>query len=162
MQAAIGEYEFMGMRGVFILAGYLFASVFASPSIAGVVDETNALFDKWATAYDANDSAAVASLYAPDAVHLGTTSTQLVIGRPAVKAYFDRIANTGYKVVLIERKIVPLDETKALAVGFYDFTVVRDGRSTLSPSRFTMVLVKRDGVWSILHHHSSLRMTGTK
>jgi hypothetical protein len=46
----------MGMRGVFILAGYLFASIFASPCIAGVVDETNAILDRWAAAYDATAS----------------------------------------------------------------------------------------------------------
>lgn len=38
--------------------------------------------------------------------------------------------------------------------GFYTFARAAEG-GTPRPSRFTMVMVKRDGRWMIAHHHSS-------
>lgn len=144
----------------FLAAVAMATMLVVTQSRADTAGDVSALLDRWAFAYDANNPADVANLYAVDAVHLGTSSTDFVVGRPAVQGYFDRIANTGYKVVLRERRITPLDGQNALVVGFYDFLVVRDGKSFWSPSRYTMVMTRRDGVWSILHHHSSLRGSG--
>jgi hypothetical protein len=40
--------------------------------------------------------------------------------------------------------------------GFYDFAR-RDQNYEPRPSRYTMLIVKRDGKWMIEHHHSSPR-----
>jgi hypothetical protein len=40
--------------------------------------------------------------------------------------------------------------------GFYQFTVHVNGQAVVIPARFTMALVRRNGAWLILHHHSSV------
>jgi hypothetical protein len=53
--------------------------------------------------------------------------------------------------------MVVLSDTAVLGTGFYEFTAMRDGKPVPSPSRFTMIVVKRGADWMIAHHHSSRR-----
>jgi hypothetical protein len=41
--------------------------------------------------------------------------------------------------------------------GFYEFSRTRDGEQVVIPARFTFIVVRRDGDWKIVHHHSSAR-----
>jgi hypothetical protein len=43
-----------------------------------------------------------------------------------------------------------------LVFGFYQFTLHVSGEAAIIPSRFTIALVRRNGAWLILHHHSSV------
>ena len=49
------------------------------------------------------------------------------------------------------------DDSAVLVTGFYEFTRMKDGTPTPSPSRFTMLVTKRGTEWRIAHHHSSPR-----
>jgi hypothetical protein len=49
------------------------------------------------------------------------------------------------------------DDAVAIA-GFYDFSrPAADGHPVVVPGRFSFVMVKKDGIWKIAHHHSSVR-----
>ena len=124
---------------------------------SGTAEEADALFARWKAAYDENDNVAVAKLYATDAILHGTRSRDLTVGREAITKYFTVVVNTGNKVEFVEKKLVVVNPTTMLAVGFNDFMRNKDGTLTPEPARFTMVLVKQGNDWFIAHHHSSLR-----
>jgi hypothetical protein len=88
---------------------------------------------------------------------LGTAGLSLHEGSEAVRSYFDRLAKSGDKVSINNRKIVVLDGNVAYVTGFYEFKATRNGETRKSPAGFTMVLVKRGNYWLIAHHHSSWR-----
>jgi uncharacterized protein (TIGR02246 family) len=141
-----------------IRAGALALSVTSAvPAVAGPAEDANAVIDKWAATYSANDADAVVKLYTPDAVFLGTTSPTIADTPEARRAYFARLPGTGNKSVIGDRRTIVISDTAVLGTGFYDFTIMRDGKPIDSPSRFTMLIVKHGNEWLIAHHHSSSR-----
>jgi uncharacterized protein (TIGR02246 family) len=123
-------------------------------AFAGPAEEANAVIDQWSAAYSANDRDALVSLYAPDAILLGTTSPVISEGAESIRKYFQELPGSGRKNTIVERRTIVLSETSVVATGFYNFARTTES-DTPRPSRFTMVVVKRDGRWTIAHHHSS-------
>jgi uncharacterized protein (TIGR02246 family) len=144
------------MRKVSILLLVLtaFAPVTA---LAGAAEEANALVDRWAATYSANDAEAIVKLYTPDAVFLGTVSPVIADSAESRRTYFSRLPGSGNKSVIGDRRIIAISDTAVLVTGFYDFTLMRAGAPVESPARFSMLLVKRGNDWLIAHHHSSAR-----
>ena len=124
---------------------------------AGPANDAGSVVDRWATAFNSNDVDAVVSLYAPDAILLGSAGLTLKEGSEAIRGYFARLAKSGDKVVIGDRKIIVLDDNVSYATGFYEFSAVRNGEVKKSRAGFSMVLVKHDNDWLITHHHSSQR-----
>ena len=56
----------------------------------------------------------------------------------------------------VPENTIVLNDDAVVGTGFYTFTRAADN-DTPRPSRFTMLVVKRDGKWMIAHHHSSPR-----
>ena len=112
---------------------------------------------RWATAFNSNDVDALVSLYAPDAILLGSTGLILNEGSEAIRGYFARLAKSGDKVVIGDHKITVLDDNVSYATGFYEFSAVRNGAVKTSWAGFSMVLVKHADDRLIAHHHSSER-----
>jgi uncharacterized protein (TIGR02246 family) len=141
-----------------ILRIALVSLFFFSPCFANAApaDDAAAVVDRWAAAFTANDTAAVVSCYAPDATLLGTTSTVLTQGSDAIRAYFSRIPNSGNSVKIGDRHVVVLGSDAVLVFGFYEFTFHVNGQAVPTPSRFSMVVMRRNGAWLIVHHHSSV------
>jgi uncharacterized protein (TIGR02246 family) len=137
------------------------ASLRATSVVAGPAEEANAALDAFSAAYSANDVEKLANLYAPDAVLLGTNSPIISVGRDAVRAYFTelKLAGSGNKNQILERKSIVINDSAVVITGFYDFTRMKDGTPVLGPARFTVLLTKRDGdgQWLIAHQHSSPR-----
>ena len=119
--------------------------------------DAGSVVDRWATAFNSNDVDALVSLYAPDAILLGSTGLTLKEGSEAIRGYFARLAKSGDKVVIGDRKIIVLDDNVSYATGFYEFSAVRNGEVKTSWAGFSMVLVKHANDWLIAHHHSSER-----
>ncbi len=137
------------------LLSFSFILVFSAASAsAGPAEDANAVIDQWSATYTANDRDALVNLYAPDAILLGTTSPIMSEGREAIKKYFQDLPGSGRKNTLVERRTIVLSDSEIVGTGFYTFTRAAEA-NTPRPSRFTMVLVKRDGRWMIVHHHSS-------
>jgi uncharacterized protein (TIGR02246 family) len=127
-------------------------AAFADPA-----DEVSAVVDRWATAFNANDVDALVDLYTPDAILVGSTGLARHAGRDAIRGYFARLANSGDKVVIEDRKIVSLGDNIAYATGFYEFSAMREGDLKKSKAGFSMIFVKQGNDWLIAHHHSSVR-----
>lgn len=127
-------------------------AAFADPA-----DEVSAVVDRWATAFNANDVDALVNLYAPDAILVGSTGLTRHAGRDAIRGYFARLAHSGDKVVIEDRKIVSLGDNIAYATGFYEFSAMREGDLKKSKAGFSMIFVKHGNDWLIAHHHSSVR-----
>ena len=141
-------------RALLFLAG-LMAFAVVSPAFAGPAEDANQAIDRWSAAYTANDPEALVGNYWPDAILLGTVSPVISIGSDAIRTYFSAVKGTGNKNSIDERHTIVLDDNAVVVTGFYTFTRRKDGKGTPSPSRFTMLLTRRNGVWQIAHHHSS-------
>ena len=128
-------------------------------SIAGPSEEANAALDRFSAAYTANDVEALVQLYAPNAILLGTNSPVISEGRDAVRAYFTnlKLAGSGNKNEIQERRTIVLDDKAVVVTGFYEFIRMTEGKPVPAPARFTVLLTKADGQWLIAHQHSSPR-----
>ncbi|XIA63809.1 SgcJ/EcaC family oxidoreductase [Bradyrhizobium sp. TZ2] len=128
----------------------------ATPALAGPADEASAIVDQWSATYSANDRNALVKLYAPDALLLGTTDQAATRGTEEIREYFVALDKGGRKNTIKERDVIVLGPEAVVVAGFYDFAR-KEQNYEPRPSRFTMVVVKRDGRWMIAHHHSSPR-----
>ena len=137
---------------IFLVALLVFAPTVA---IAGPAEEANAVVERWSAAYSSNDPEAIATTYTPDAILLGTVSPIMSEGTDAIVKYFTPSKGSGNKNKLGERRTIVLGDNAVVIAGFYEFTRMQEGRPVPAPSRFTMLVVKRDGEWRIAHHHSS-------
>ena len=127
-----------------------------SAALAGPAEEANAMIDRWSAAYSASDQDLLVSFYTPDAILLGTTSPIVSQGTEAIRKYFEVLPNSGRRSAVTERHIIVLGDDAVIGTGFYTFSrAVNNDKPR--PSRFTMLMVKRDGQWMIAHHHSSPR-----
>jgi len=148
--------------------GWLFLTgllmIFPALAMAGTTEDANAAIDRWSAAYSSNDVDALVKSYWPDAILLGTKSPVISTGADAIKRYFTdlRLAGSGNKNVIQERHAIPIDENAVLVTGFYEFTRMQEGKPVPGPSRFTMLVTRRDGEWRIAHHHSSPRVEAPK
>lgn len=137
-----------------VLALAIWSGASAAAAVAGPAEEANAVIDQWSATYSANDRDALVGLYAPDAILLGTTSPVMSEGTEEIRKYFQELPGSGRKNTIVERRTIVLSETSVVGTGFYDFARAAENDRP-RPSRFTMVLAKRDGRWKIVHHHSS-------
>jgi uncharacterized protein (TIGR02246 family) len=138
------------------LEEYLMAPTFQTEVTNGPAKEGSAVIDQWSAAYSANDRDLLVSLYAPDAILIGTTSPIISQGTKAIQKYFDMLPDSGRRNVITERQVIVLGDDAVVGTGFYTFSRTKENDPP-RPSRFTMLVVKRDGRWMIAHHHSSPR-----
>ncbi|TKT71599.1 SgcJ/EcaC family oxidoreductase [Afipia massiliensis] len=125
-------------------------------AIAGPAEEANAVIDRWSATYSANDRDALVKLYTPDAILLGTTSPIVSKGTEGLQKYFEALPGSGRKNAITERYTIVLNDDAVVGTGLYTFSRAAEN-NTPRPSRFTMLVVRRDGKWMIAHHHSSPR-----
>lgn len=59
---------------------------------------------------------------------------------------------------MLEKNVILLGDDAVAVAGFYNFSR-KEQNFEPRPSRFTFVVVKRNGNWMIVHHHSSPRAT---
>ena len=124
-------------------------------AVAGPAEDANAVVDRWSAAYSSNDPELVVKNYWPDAILLGTVSPVMSEGTEAIRTYFSPLKGSGNKNAVGERRTIVLSDNAVVVAGFYEFTRMQEGKPVPAPSRFAMLIVKRDGEWNIAHHHSS-------
>lgn len=124
-------------------------------AVAGPAEDANTAIDRWSAAYTSNDPEAVVKNYWPDAILLGTVSPIISEGTEALLKYFALVKGSGNKNSIQERRNIVLGDNAVVVTGFYTFTRMKDGQPSPSPSRFSMLMTKRNGEWRIAHHHSS-------
>lgn len=125
-------------------------------AVASPAEDAIGIVERWSATYSANDRNALAKIYAPDAILLGTTDPEATRGSAAIREYFLPLDQGGRRNEIKEKNAIVLNENAVVVTGFYDFSR-KEQNYEPRPSRFTFVVVKRDGNWMIVHHHSSPR-----
>ncbi len=97
------------------------ASTFQTVAAPGPAEDGSAIIDRWSAAYSANDRDLLVSLYAPDAILLGTTSPIMSQGTEAIRKYFEMLPNSGRRNEITERHIIVLGDDSVVGTGFYTF-----------------------------------------
>lgn len=98
----------------------------------------------------------ILSLYAEDGVLWGTISTTRRDDPAAIRDYFvnayEALPNL---TVTFEEPYIRVYGDTAVNSGYYTFSYEKDGAMEALPARYSFTLVKRDGDWLIVDHHSS-------
>jgi uncharacterized protein (TIGR02246 family) len=120
-------------------------------------DEALAVTGKWAAAFAASDAAAIAALYAPDALFLGTGSPAVVTTPAGVRAYFDNAfrPRAERKAVLLNPSVLELSDSVAIVNSLDCIDQTADGTTATGMGRVTFVVAKRGERWLIVHFHRS-------
>jgi uncharacterized protein (TIGR02246 family) len=147
-----------------VLVSALFAvAVVIPPALADKREDAFAGVERWSEAFNSGDVEQIVRMYANDALVLGTLSPGMTSKPDDLRAYFKGAAIAKLQVKLGDHSAVALAEDVVAITGFYDFSrPVADGQPVVVPARFSFVMVKKDGIWKIAHHHSSVRPKSPK
>src|SRR5271169_4802562 len=107
--------------------------IFPGLAVAGPAEDANAAVERWSAPYNLNDPEAISKTYTPDALLLGTVSPIMSEGTEAIVKYFTPGKSSGNKNTLGERRTIVLDDNAVVVAGFYEFTIMRDGKAVPLP-----------------------------
>ena len=142
-----------------VLVSALFAvAAVIPPALADKREDAYAGVERWSEAFNSGDVEQIVRMYTNDALILGTLSPGMTSKPDDLRAYFKAAAAAKLQVKLGDHSAVALAEDAVAIAGFYDFSrPAVDGQPVVVPARFSFVMVKKDGIWKIAHHHSSVR-----
>ena len=127
-------------------------------AFAGPKEDAAQVIDQFKKAFDASDVQAVVSLFAPDAIFLGTVSPIVATKTEQIDKYFQGLTQLMPRSFTVDVQLaIVLSETAVLFTRFDTFTQTKDGQIIVVPARFTFLITKGDQGWRIRHFHSSLR-----
>jgi uncharacterized protein (TIGR02246 family) len=129
----------------------------SAAALTGPKEEAQRVVEQWAAAFRASDVDAIVSLYAPDAMFLGTGSRAVVLEPAGIRTYFEQALLTQRPrgATLDSYSAMEVSDTSVVITGLDTTTAVRDGKPTSSPGRVTFVVAKRGADWKIVHFHRS-------
>ena len=109
--------------------------------------------DSWGKSVARKDKAAVLNHYVDTGTLWPTLSNELRQGHDRIGDYFDHfLPKIDGDVEWNQCLFQSISDTHCVWSGIYTFSLT----SGVTRARFTYTLVKQDGEWKILHHHSSL------
>ena len=111
------------------------------------------MLDTWLNYVSNQDLESVVSLYAHDAVLLGTYSNTLSAGHDQIKSYFIDFLSKRPKASLVESITHHLSDNLLMVNGFYNFNIKN---SDTVAARFTFVFKTQEDTFKIISHHSSI------
>ena len=111
------------------------------------------MLETWFNYVSNQDLESVVSLYAHDAVLLGTYSNILSTGHNQIKSYFIDFLSKKPKASLIKSITHHLSDNLLMVNGFYNFKI-QNGDTVAA--RFTFVFKKQEDKFKIISHHSSI------
>jgi uncharacterized protein (TIGR02246 family) len=131
----------------------------ALPVWADDKDDVAAAMNAWRDSLakgTTEDPGEILALYAEDGVLWGTISSTRRDDPAAIRDYFVN----AYKAlpnltVIFENPYIRVFGDTAVNTGYYTFAFEKDGAAQTLPARYSFTLVKRDGDWQIVDHHSS-------
>jgi len=134
----------------------LFAAI-ATTAHAGPEEDAHAILAKWAKAFTDSDVDGIVSLYAADALFMGTGSKTVVNQTEGIRKYFENglLNNRPRGARLVSHTTMLLADGAVLVTGIDNLTGVRDGKSRTTIGRVTFVVAKRGADWQIVHFHRS-------
>lgn len=113
------------------------------------------LFLKWNKALATRDPKAVTACYWDDAVLLPTVSNVARTNPAEIQDYFSHFLAKSPQGTVTERNL-KIGCNKMTDAGHYVFRIAEGGKVQEVAARYTFVYENRNGVWKILHHHSSV------
>jgi uncharacterized protein (TIGR02246 family) len=139
----------------FLSALTLVASV--SLAHAGPKEDAYQVVEKWGKAFADADVDAIATLYAPDALMIGTFGKVVLTKPEQIHKYFDVALNADRPrtATLNSSEALVIDDNTVVIAGFDTITGVKDGRPTIGLGRVTFVVARRGSDWMIVHLHRS-------
>jgi uncharacterized protein (TIGR02246 family) len=140
---------------IFLYVVMLLASI--STSFAGPKDDALQVLDKWTKAFTDSDVDGIVSLYAPDALFVGTGSKAVVTQPEGIRKYFEAalLTNKPRGATLNSYEAMVLSDTAVVVTGLDTVTFVKDGTPMSASGRTTFVVAKRGADWQIVHFHRS-------
>jgi uncharacterized protein (TIGR02246 family) len=131
----------------------------ALPASADDRDDVAAAMNMWRDYLakgTSEDPGEILTLYAEDGVLWGTISSKRRDDPAAIRDYFVN----AYKAlpnltVTFEDPYIRVYGDTAVNTGYYTFSYEKEGATQTLPARYSFTLVRRDGDWQIVDHHSS-------
>jgi uncharacterized protein (TIGR02246 family) len=125
---------------------------------AGPKEDAYQVVEKWSKAFTDADVDAIAKLYAPDALMIGTLGKMVLTTPEQIRKYFDIALNTDKPRTarLDSSEALVIDEDTVVIAGFDALTATKDGQQTINKGRVTFVVAKRGPDWKIVHLHRSI------
>ena len=138
----------------------LLVSGIALPVSADDQDDVAAAMNMWADYLakgTTEEPGEILTLYAEDGVLWGTISSERRDDPAAIRDYFVNAykALPNLSVTFQDPHIRVYGGDTAINTGYYTFAFEKDGAVQSLPARYSFTLVKRDGDWQIVDHHSS-------
>lgn len=143
------------MRQAIVVMAVLLAGSVAAQ--AGPKEDAQKVVDAWAQAFSDSDIHAMVSLYAPDAVFMGTGSKAVVTQPEGIRAYFEKgfLTDRPRLARIYDTSAVVISDTSVVVTGLDTISNTRDGKVNSVNGRVTFVLAKRESEWKIVHFHRS-------
>jgi uncharacterized protein (TIGR02246 family) len=140
---------------VFLYDNRLVISV--TEAVPAPQEAAHEIVKKWATAFANADVDAIATLYAPEALMIGTSGTTVLNTPEQIRHYFEVAlnANRPRTATLNSFEALVLDERTVVITGFDTVTGTKDGKQIVGKGRVTFVVARRGSAWSIVHLHRS-------
>ena len=143
------------MRTV-LSAAMLLASI--SLAQAGPKEDAQQVVVKWSKAFADGDAEAVAKLYAPDALMIGTLGKMVLTKPEEIRKYFDgafKVFDKPRTASIESSEALVIDDNSVVIAGFETLTGTKDGQPIASKGRVTFVVARRGADWVIVHLHRS-------
>jgi len=128
----------------------------SSSAITGPKEDALQILDKWVHAFNSSDIEGIVSLYAPDALFIGTGSKEVGTNPEYFRAYFQSLKRDMPRGAKLESySALELSNTVVLVSGMDTVSGTKDGVIFQRPGRTSFVLTKRDEKWQIVQFHRS-------
>ena len=127
-----------------------------SSAVTGPKAEALQVLAKWIQAFNASDINGIVSLYAPDALFIGTGSTEIGTNPEYFRRYFQSLKRDMPRGAKLESySALELSTTVVLISGIDSVSGSKDGVIFHRPGRTSFVFAKRGDVWQIVQFHRS-------
>ena len=111
---------------------------------------------KWIQAFNASDIDGIVSLYAPDALFIGTGSTEVGTNPEYFRNYFQSLKRDMPRGATLESySALEVSNTVVLISAIDSVSGTKDGVTFQRPGRTSFVLAKRKREWQIVQFHRS-------
>ena len=130
---------------------------FGASAIAGPKEDASLVVERWAKAFTEADVETIVSLYASDAVFIGTGSKSIVTKPEDIKKYFQGalLGSRRWVATFVDTAVTAASETAIVITAMDKLAMTVDGKTTDLFGRVTFVVAKRDSGWKIVSFHRS-------
>ena len=127
-----------------------------SSAVTDQKEDALQVLDKWIQAFNASDIDGIVSLYANDALFIGTGSTEVGTNPEYFRNYFQSLKRDMPRGAKLESySALALSSTVVLISGIDSVSGSKDGVIFHRPGRTSFVFAKRGDVWQIVQFHRS-------